>query len=434
VTNELGETFASIRRWYDAAVQAVDPASAVRRYLEVGPDGLNIGRRRLPLRGRLYVAAIGKAALGMAVGASEIAGERIAHGLIITKDGHLEGSVPPRFEAYEASHPIPDERGTGATEELLRLLSETNSEDVVLALISGGGSALMEAPVDGVSLQDVATTTDLLLRAGAPIHDLNAVRVPLSRVKGGRLRLAVPNAKFATLLLSDVLGNDPRVIASGPTVSTAFTPEGAVVLLKRYGVFDRVPDSVRAALILGREAWNEELFAGDIVQIVGDNAIALEAFAEAVRDDGRRVCVSWQAKQGEARALAKEWVEHLESISSDIDLVLGGGEATVTVRGDGRGGRNTEFALAAGLELERRDETGWVIASLATDGQDALTGVAGAIVSSKTISECCAVGIDPVAALEQNDSLTIFETVGGSFVPGPTGTNVNDIYIALRAG
>ena len=426
------EAAAAIRRWFDAAVSAVNPANAVQSHLRRCDLVLQVDDRTIPITGRLFVAAIGKAALGMSRGASAVCGDLIERGLIITKDGHLDSPLPERFEAYEASHPIPDRRGIEATERLLSRVSDYGEGDVVLALISGGGSALMEAPIAGVSLTDVATTTDLLLRAGAPIQDLNAVRIPLSRVKGGGLRRSAPNAHFVTLLLSDVLGNDLRVIASGPTVPTDFTREGAIDVLVRYQVIDRVPIGVRAALSAESESVDDVIFGNDATAVVGDNASALEAFTKAAGQNGRTARIVRKEQQGEARALAKRWVELLRSCDSQLDLLLGGGEATVTVCGNGEGGRNTEFALAAGIELEQRGLTGWMVASLATDGQDALTGVAGAIVTAKTIKDARGFGIDPERALVNNDSLAVFRAAGGVIESGPTGTNVNDIYVALR--
>lgn len=426
------DAIASIERWFGCALRAVDPTQAVKAHLSCGVGELAVDGDAVPIAGRLFVAAVGKAAQAMAQGAVEVCGESISAGLILTKDGHLTGPAPAKFETYEAAHPIPDGRGVAATERLLLQLAELSEGDVVLALISGGGSALMEAPLPGVTLADVATTTDLLLRAGAPIQHLNAVRIPLSRVKGGRLRFAAPDARFVTLILSDVLGNDQRVIASGPTVSTDLTGAGALELLARYDLIDRVPAGVIDALTKTRDAADSSIYEGDTLSIVGDNAAAVEEFARAAHDDGLAYKVTWEAKEGESSDLAGAWVDECLRAPDDIDLLLGGGEATVKVQGDGVGGRNTEFALAAALELEHLGRSDWVVGSLATDGQDALTGVAGAIATPTTLKRARSAGVDPLQSLARNDSLAVFRVAGGCVEPGPTGTNVNDIYVALR--
>jgi glycerate 2-kinase len=422
----------AIERWFAQALSAVDPTQAVKSVMTCLDGGLVVNGQSVPLRGRLFVAAIGKAAQAMAQGAIAVCGDSIDAGFILTKDGHLTGPTLDRFEAYEAAHPVPDERCAAAAERLLNQLGALGEGDVVLALISGGGSALLEAPLPGVTLSDVARTTDLLLRAGAPIQHLNIVRIPLSRVKGGGLRRASPGARFVTLILSDVLGNDTRVIASGPTVSTDLTGAGALGILDQYDLTNQVPPSVIDALNQTRASTDDSVFDGDIVAIVGDNASAVEAFGRAANDDGVTHEVIWRAREGEATELAVAWVKECLNVSADIDLLLGGGEATVTVNGDGVGGRNTEFALAAALELERQGRSDWAVASLATDGQDALTGVAGAIATVETLEHARACDIDPVDALARNDSLAVFRAAGGCVEPGPTGTNVNDLYIALR--
>src|SRR5215217_6051763 len=252
------EGVAAIERWFRKALAAVDAVRAVTAHLEMSPGCLQVDGQLVPVDGRLFVVAVGKAAGGMASGAATVCGDAIAAGIVLTKDGHLAEPAPHAFDSFEAAHPIPDVRGVAATERILSMVSSAGPGDVVLVLLSGGGSALLEAPREGATLTDIATTTELLLKAGAPIQHLNAVRIPLSRVKGGRLRAAAPGARFVTLLLSDVLGNDPRVIASGPTVPTAFTGAQALSLLEMYSVFDEVPQAVVEAL---RAAANEDDFA-----------------------------------------------------------------------------------------------------------------------------------------------------------------------------
>jgi hydroxypyruvate reductase len=208
----------------------------------------------------------------------------------------------------------------------------------------------------------------------------------------------------------------------------------ALETLDRYQLRDIVPASVLSALQRTRQPSAAPRAEGDVLRVVGDNEVALEAAARAAHDLSLRPRIVWRAVEGEAAHLGREWVEIVAQASDDDDVLFGGGEATVTVRGDGRGGRNTEFVLAAALELERRGMTQWVVASLATDGQDALTGAAGAIADLGTCGRARAAGVDPAAALADNDSLAVFEAAGGLVVTGPTGTNVNDLYLAVRVG
>lgn len=421
-----------IERWFAAALKAADPAAAIERVISLTGDQLRVGERRVDLRGRLLVVGVGKAAVGMAQGVDAVCGRRVETGLLITKDGHAAGRLPENWRTIEASHPIPDERGVAATRAMLELLGAAGEGDVVIALISGGGSALLEAPRPPVTLADVARVTDLLLRAGAPIQDLNAARIPLSQVKGGGLRRAAGKAAMITLILSDVLGNNPQIIASGPTVEATATGEAAIDVLERYRVMDAVPAIVIETLnrLPETASWD---FPDDVFAIVADNESALNAVAIAAAADGFAPRIVWMRKGGVASELAREWVGLCQSAAQN-EVLLGGGEATVTVKGEGIGGRNTEFALAAALELARRELAGWTIASLATDGQDGPTGVAGAIADMETCDRARARGVDPRAALAANDSLRVFEAAGGVVNPGPTGTNVNDLYVAVQTG
>ena len=421
-----------IEEMYRSAVAASDPEIAVERHLQRDGNALVLNGTRWPVAGRVLIVGGGKAAVPMARAAERIGGELVAGGLVITKDGHA-AAPPSRIDVVEAAHPIPDQRGVNATRRILGMVSDLDEDDIVLALISGGGSALLEAPKEGLTLDAMAEVTDLLLRAGAPIQDLNTVRRPLSRVKGGGLLQAAGGTPVLTLILSDVLGNDPQVIASGPTVPSPSSGEAALAVIDRYGMTDRVPAAVLGAL--DHQDEDDELAErSDDGQyaIVADNQTALDAASETVRSKGRRIEMVWQGKEGEASKLGIEWVRLCQGAAAEVDVLLGGGEATVTVRGDGVGGRNTEFALAAALELNSVGASDWVVASLATDGQDGPTGAAGAIADAETVRRALAAGVNPAEALARNDSLRVFEAAGGVLTPGPTGTNVNDLYIGVR--
>lgn len=446
LTREQGEKL--ILDCYRAGLLSAEPATAVQRYLQ--RDGrvllLYGPSERYPVMGRLSVVAIGKAAVEMAAGAERACGDLIDEGLVLTKDGHGRGRQLRVCEVMEAAHPVPDTRGERATEEIMRRARQLGSGDVLLALISGGGSALLEAPRPPLTLADLARTTDLLLRAGAPIQDLNAVRIPLSQVKGGGLRRAAGRATTITLILSDVLGNDPRVIASGPTVAGDSEPLAARrgwEVLARYDLQDQVAASVKGMLEqrLGSDADRAAIdLPGDVprsatpspVRIVGDNRIMVDAAAIAASTSGVEPRVIWMAQEGEASDLGRAWVNECRAAPLDVGLLLGGGEATVRVRGAGTGGRNTEFALAAAMELARSGVEDWVVASLATDGQDGSTGAAGAIADAGTVARARSAGVDSRQALLENDSLRFFDAAGGLVQPGPTGTNVNDLYLAVR--
>ncbi|CAA9541009.1 MAG: D-glycerate 2-kinase [uncultured Thermomicrobiales bacterium] len=429
-----GEAHIRIESWLGDALAAVEPAAAIRRNLQRNGDALTVGRWHAPMTGRVVVLSVGKAAVAMARGADEALGGRVDAGLIVTKDGHADVSRIGSMPVLEAAHPVPDARSVEAGQAALSLVAGLGAGDLLLALISGGGSSLLEAPRPPVTLPDLATATDRLLRAGAPIHDLNALRTPLSLIKGGGLRLAAGPATVITLVLSDVLGNDPRVIASGPTVPGDADATAGLGVLRRYGVLDRVPGTIIRAL----EAETRDsggataLISQDVVVVVGDNAAAVAAADAAVRRDGLRSRVIWSERRGEASLLAREWVAACEAAAPEVDVLLGGGEATVTVAGDGVGGRNTEFALAAALALAERGERAWVVASLATDGQDGPTDVAGAVADATTVERARAAGVSAADALVRNDSLRVFEAAGGLVRPGPTGTNVNDLYVAVR--
>jgi hydroxypyruvate reductase len=252
-------------------------------------------------------------------------------------------------------------------------------------------------------------------------------------VKAGGLRAAAPRSAWATLILSDVLGNDPRIIASGPTMAGGSDPHLALEVMERFGVLEQVPLSVSAALNAPSVEPGLVRTREDVLLVIADNGLAVEAAADKAGAMGLESRVVWHAAQGEAADLGREFVSAIADLPASIDVVLGGGEATVIVRGEGQGGRNTEFSLAAALELERQGLLDWVVASLGTDGQDAMTGLAGAIADAGTPQRARDAGVDPERALAQNDSLSVFDVSGGSVDTGPTGTNVNDIYVAVRA-
>lgn len=433
MTSSRVDAHSLIRRWYAAGVSAVEPGRAVRHHLSVSGSCLRVGASSLAMpEAGVIVVAVGKAAVAMSRGASEVLGQHIRGGIVLTKDGHAE-HPPADLRVFEAAHPIPDERGSVATAAILDLVAGLGGDDIVLTLISGGGSALFEAPRDPLTLADLQATTELLLRAGAPIQDLNAVRSPLSLVKGGGFRERMGPAKCVSLILSDVLGNDPAVIASGPTIPMKRNPSLALDILEQYGLLDQAPRRVVDFLECERDSPEVDTAASadDVFRIVADNDMFVDRIARGAKDSGVRALVSWRRHEGEARELGRRFVEELQTVPASVCAVLGGGETTVTVRGDGIGGRNTEFSMAAAIELDRTGSD-WVVASLASDGQDGLVDAAGAIVDRTTLRRASRIGLDARVHLERNDTGPYFDRLGDLVAPGPTGTNVNDVYIAVR--
>jgi glycerate-2-kinase len=416
---------------FDAALKAVQSDTVVRDAIEGSASGSKEAARLIAQASQVDAIAIGKGAVAMMSGALDSLGDRLTRGFVITKDGHVDRELPGRIEVHEAAHPVLDERSVAATHRLLEWVTEISPDAMVLCLISGGGSALLEEPIAGVSLADFQQATRLLLTAGADIYQLNAVRSQLSRVKGGGLRAAIPARQVVSLLLSDVLGNDPTVIASGPTVPLRTTRHDARDVVAGLGLLDEMPQSV-IRVLAGDSAPSPTTHPGDVVVVVADNETAVQAAAERLRGRGLRVQTERNPRTGEARVVAEEWVMRLRDVPPEIDAIIGGGELTVTVKGDGVGGRNTEFALAASIELERLRIEDWTVASLATDGEDGMTDVAGAIVDCSVPPELRDRHIDPITTLHANDSFPGLEEIGATVRIGPTGTNVNDLYFAVR--
>jgi hydroxypyruvate reductase len=310
-------------------------------------------------------------------------------------------------------------------------VSNLSADDVVLALISGGGSALLELPREPLTLADMQATTRLLLHAGAGIHELNAIRSLLSQVKGGGLRRIIGPARCVSLLLSDVLGNDPAVIASGPTIPTDLSSERAREIVNRFGIEGRLPIAVRRFLSEDMELMDApQSAASDTCRVIADNATLLAEMERLLEAEGLTTAVAWRDFAGDATDLGHRLAA--ATADTDVDVLLGGGEATVQVTGDGIGGRNTEAALVAAIDLDRTDAR-WVIASLASDGQDGAADATGAIADPDTVTRARRAGVDAGDALSNNDSATFFEHAGGLVTTGPSGTNVNDVYVAMRA-
>jgi hydroxypyruvate reductase len=415
---------------FRAALAAADPAAAVLRHLKFDGRTIIAGRRRYSVKqfDRIQVIGAGKAGAAMARAVERVLGRRIAGGWINVKDGHT--APVRRVHLNECGHPVPDERGVAGSHELLEIAGAATERDLLICVLSGGASALLPAPAPPVTLQEKQEITRRLLASGATIHEMNAVRKHLSRIKGGRLAEAAYPAKMITLILSDVIGDDLDTIGSGPTVGDRSTLADASRILEEYSI----PQPSR---------WTEETpKPGDpeleSVQnmIVGSNRQAIDAAAKQAQALGYRTLVLSTFIEGETRdiaamhaAIAREILASGRPIRRPACL-LSGGETTVTLRGNGLGGRNQEFVLAAAIALEGVADNVTVF-SAGTDGTDGPTDAAGAIADSRTAAKARARGLDPAKFLAANDSYHFFEGLDSLIKTGPTGTNVMDVRVLL---
>jgi hydroxypyruvate reductase len=427
---------------FQAGLQAVDPVEAIERHIRIEKDLLFIGDRQFDLKDfdRIVVVGAGKAVAPMAKAVEDLLEDRISDGVIVVKDEH--GLPLKKIKVCEASHPVPDERGVKGTEEILSLVKKAGERDLVICLISGGGSALLIAPVGDISLEDKQNATKLLLACGATIHEFNTVRKHLSRAKGGRLAQMAYPSTVTSLILSDVVGDDLDVIASGPTVPDSSTFDDAEQILKGYGVWDQLASTVRSHLAKGSAGQIEDTPKSDNAAfqkcsqvLVGTNLQALKAASKTAEKLGYRPLILSSKVEGEAREVAKFYTAIArEVLSSEYPLkppvcVLAGGETTVTLTGEGRGGRNQEFALAAALAIAGLDNV--VILSGGTDGTDGPTDAAGAIADGTTVARALEKDLVPKDFLRRNDSYNFFQKLEDLLMTGPTRTNVMDMYMLL---
>ena len=408
-----------LRAMFDAAVRAALPAAVVPAHLPQPPAG------------RTVVVGAGKASAAMAR-ALEDHWSGSLEGLVVTRYGH--GVPCRRIEIVEAAHPVPDEAGRRAAEQILAMVQGLREADLVIALISGGGSSLLSLPAPGLTLEDKQIVNRALLRSGAPIDAMNCVRKHLSAIKGGRLAAATFPARLVTLLISDVPGDDPSAIASGPTVPDPTTFADARAILERYGI--REPATVLRHLEEGTDETpkpGDPRLARTKTVTIATPQLSLEAAAEVAREAGVTPVILGDALEGEAAevgklmsGIARSVVTHGHPAPAPC-VLLSGGETTVTVRGGGRGGRNVEFLLALALDGL---PGAWAIAG-DTDGIDGAEEIAGALVTPDTVTRAAGLGIDAKASLARNDGHGFFEALGDQVVTGPTLTNVNDFRAIL---
>lgn len=439
---DLTELRRAARAILAAAIQAGDARRLTQEALRRENARLRVGGRTFELDrvGRVVVVGVGKAAGPMAQAVEAVLGDRVSEGLVVVKE--RPARLPERIRVVEAGHPIPDERGRGAAEEVLRLVRGAGREDLVLCLLSGGGSALLPAPVPGLGLADKQALTRLLLEAGATIRQLNAVRKHLSTLKGGQLARAAFPAALVALILSDVLGDPLDVIASGPTAPDPTTFADALAVLDALGVRERVPAAARSLLLAGVRGEvpetpkpDDPIFAGVTNLVVGNNRLVVEAAVEAARGLGYPPLLLTGSLQGEAREVARAFGAILEEAARTGQprgrpgCLIAAGETTVTVRGSGRGGRCQEFCLALAPLLAQLSDV--VVLAAGTDGTDGPTDAAGALVDPTTLARARARGLNAAAALAANDAYAFFHALGDLVVTGPTGTNLLDLYLGV---
>jgi hydroxypyruvate reductase len=446
-TFSIEELRAIAKTLFTKAVSAADPYRRLKEVLEIEKSQLRIVKPEgLPIEfdlndfNNIYLIGAGKASAPMAQAIEEVFGDRITKGVITTKTGH---ALPlNRTKIIEASHPIPDRKGLAATEKMVHLLKDSGPRDLVLFLLSGGASALMPMPADGILLEEKQEVTQLLLDCGADIKEINTIRKHISQIKGGRLaQLAYPSTVLG-FILSDIVGDPLDAIGSGPTVPDTSTFEEAWEILKTYNLLNEVAPSVYRHLLSGKEGKVEETpkpgdpsFERVHNMLIGSNLLALQTAARESRSLGLNTLILSSSVVGETKeaarfhaAIAREVAYHGNPIPKPACLISGG-ETTVTIRGNGLGGRNQEFALAGALEIDGIEKV--VLLSGGTDGTDGPTDAAGAISDSTTVKRARAIGLDPRAYLENNDAYPFFKKLGDLLMTGPTRTNVMDIRIIL---
>ncbi|MBE7422714.1 MAG: glycerate kinase [Zoogloeaceae bacterium] len=425
-TSAFGSPAPFLQSLFGAAIRAADPARCLSRHLPPEPPG------------RTLVIGAGKAAAAMAR-ALEAHWPGDLSGLVVTRYGH--GAPCKRIEVVEAAHPVPDEAGRAAAGRILAAVQGLTSDDLVLVLVSGGGSALLALPFEGITLADKQQVNRALLKSGAGIEEMNCVRKHLSAIKGGRLAVAAYPARVLTLAISDVPGDDPAVIASGPTVPDPTTCEEALAILDKFRI--ETPPKARAVIESGVSETpkpGDLRFAHCETRVIATAQASLLAAAEAARAVGVEPLVLGDAIEGEAREVAKVMAGMARSCALHATparppcVLLSGGETTVTVKGQGRGGRNAEFLLALAVALD--GAPGIHAIACDTDGIDGSEDNAGAILTADTLARARAAGIDAKARLADNDGYGFFAALGDLVVTGPTRTNVNDfraIYVEGNA-
>lgn len=432
-TPELRKAREILIKLINSAIESVEPSSAMRKWAKIEKEKLRIEGYE-----KVVVVGGGKAGAAMAITLEQMLGERLTEGIVNIPKGTMPEISPRKIKLVGAGHPIPDESGMEGTRRMVELVSGLGQRDLVICLISGGGSALMPLPAEGITLSQLQEVTLLLLKSGATIQEVNAVRKHLSAVKGGQLARAAYPARMVSLIISDVVGDRLDTIASGPTYPDPATYSDALSVLKKYKLKEKVPPRIIVHLINGVKGVipetpkvGEECFQNAYYKIIASNADALAAAAEVGRTHGLNVHILTTTMQGEARHVG-EYLSHVTREVYETErpiprpaLLLLGGETTVTVKGEGIGGRNQELVLSTALGIAGLKTT--TIVSFSTDGIDGPTDATGAVADGFTIQRAEQLGLDPSCYLENNDSYHFFKELGDLLITGPTGTNVMDV-------
>jgi glycerate 2-kinase len=428
---------------FTSAIKAVQPAQLLQEHLSISKGALTICGHTIPKDAfrHIYVIGAGKAAAAMGVATEHILGASIKEGILTTKYGHsLPASI---IKIREAAHPVPDEQCVAAVDETLALLKKVTDQDIVICLISGGASALWCDVPPGITLSEVQTTFDQLIRSGAAIHEVNTVRKHLSGIKGGQLVRHCQGARVFSLIISDVPGDDLGVIASGPTVADASTFEDVYAILSKYNLLAQLPQSVRRHMEQGRNGLivdtpkpGDPLFQPTTNTIIGSNEVAVAAAAKQAKEMGYHTHVIPSLITGDAAVEAKKLVETAIQYKGEKPAcIIQGGETTVQVTGQGKGGRNQHFALTALYELSKWKDKGIAgnitILSGGTDGTDGPTDATGAVVDQDTLTRAIEKHLDIPSYLRENNAYPFLELTGSLVITGPTQTNVMDIMIAI---
>lgn len=430
------------RAIFDAGLKAVDPINAVKNHFKRDGNTLIVQHKEYDIAAyeNIYVIGMGKAAAAMAKAVEEILGDQLTGGIVNVKYGHI---VPlSKIKTNEAAHPVPDNAGLKGSQEIIRLLNETTENDLIICLISGGGSALLPLPAGNLTLEDKQSITKSLLECGADIHEINSIRKQISGVKGGRLAEHIYPSTLISLILSDVIGDDLDVIASGPTVPDTHTFHDCRNIIQKYKLDQRVPTGVIEYIEKGCSGEVEDTPKADspifkLTQntIVGSNILAVSAAKEKAEALGYNSLILSTFIHGETEEVAKVHTAIAKEIASSGNpinkpaCIISGGETTVTIEGKGKGGRNQEFVLAAAIDIVGLDNT--IIISGGTDGNDGPTDAAGAIADGTTISRAEKLGLNAYQYLCENDSYNFFKPLGDLLITGPTNTNVMDLRIIL---
>lgn len=423
-------------------LKQIDPRVLIERRVELDGDALRVAGRQIDLRGigRLFVIAFGKAATRMTAALDSILGDRIERGIVLSNA--FQETLPAKYATRLCTHPLPGEENVAAGRAVMELAGRAGEGDLVVCLISGGGSSILTLPAEGIGLDELREAMRLMLKAGAPIGRLNTVRKHLSAVKGGRLLRAIAPARVVSLILSDVPGDDPSIIASGPTSPDPSTFADAWSAVEQLGLADALPAAVASYLRRGLEGGigetpkpGDRLFESASNLVIGCNRDMLAAMEAHLRSRGFWTMQDRDYFEGEARELGSALAARVRGLAASLRrssrpyALLAGGESTVHVKGGGMGGRNCELALAAASALDGCGEC--VVLAAGTDGIDGSTDAAGAVACGDTVSRAKQLGLDAERALEENDSYRFFEPLGDLVKTGPTGTNLMDVTLAM---